>query len=978
MNVAGNAPASVTNTASVSVANDGNATNNTASDVAAVTQLPDLAVSAAHSGTFTEGQTGATYTVLVSNVGSGVSTGQVSVVDRLPAGLTATSLAGSGWSCSIPTVTCARTDALSPGAAYPSIVLTVDVARDAPASVTNIVTVGGGGEINASNDTATDVTTIAIVPDLIVTSIHTGAFAQGQTGAHYALTVSNPGSATSSGDVTISDVLPAGLTATGLSGSGWTCDLPTITCTRADALPSGAAYPQLDLVVNVALDAAATVTNVAGVAGGGEFVTSNDTANDVTAITPPSDLVVSSTHVGSFALGQLGATYSLTVTDSGPGLASGVVTVTDVLPPGLTASALAGSGWTCALNTLSCTRSDGLAAGAAYPPITLTVNVGQDAAATVTNTVTVSGGGETNVANDSASDQTAIIPPPDLTIAKSHAGSFTQGQHGAAYTLTVTNAGGGPTVGLVTVIDTLPSGLSVTGVVGSGWSCVLATVTCTRSDALPAAASYAAITVTVDVSSSALATVTNTATVSGGGDPNSVNNTATDPTAVAPLPDLVTNSTHGGSFTQGQTGAVYALTVTNIGGEPTSGTVTLTDTLPSALTATAVSGTGWACSMTPISCTRTDALGAGVSYPSVTLTVNVAGTAAASVTNVVSVSGGGEGDTSNDTANDVTAIVQLPDLTVAATHNGSFLQGQTGAAYTLLVSNIGPGPTTGPVSVLDTLPPAGLTATAISGTGWSCTLGTLTCTRSDSLGSGAGYPPITLLVTVAADAPASVSNMAVVSGGGESNAANDAATDATTIVAPPDLTIAKALTGSFTQGQTGATYSLTVTNTGGSSTSGLVSVTDVLPAGLTATAMAGAGWTCTLGSLTCTRGDALAVGASYPVLTLTVNVATGAPASLTNTATVSGGGDINTANNTANDPTAILQLPDLAVSLNHAGTMAQGQTGATYTIVVSNVGATATSGNGDGFRRLARRSHRGRIIWQRVELYAGRADLHAI
>jgi hypothetical protein len=40
-------------------------------------------------------------------------------------------------------------------------------------------------------------------------------------------------------------------------------------------------------------------------------------------------------------------------------------------------------------------------------------------------------------------------------------------------------------------------------------------------------------------------------------------------------------------------------------------------------------------------------------------------------------------------------------------------------------------------------------------------------------------------------------------------------------------------------------------------------------------------------------------------LTLTVNVAANAPASVTNTATVSGGGEINTANDTANDPTTI-------------------------------------------------------------------------
>ena len=50
-------------------------------------------------------------------------------------------------------------------------------------------------------------------------------------------------------------------------------------------------------------------------------------------------------------------------------------------------------------------------------------------------------------------------PSPVLSIAKSHTGSFAQGQQGATYTITVTNgAGAGPTSGTVTVIDTLPAG----------------------------------------------------------------------------------------------------------------------------------------------------------------------------------------------------------------------------------------------------------------------------------------------------------------------------------------------------------------------------------------------------------------------------------------------------------------------------------------------------------------------------------------
>jgi uncharacterized repeat protein (TIGR01451 family) len=121
----------------------------------------------------------------------------------------------------------------------------------------------------------------------------------------------------------------------------------------------------------------------------------------------------------------------------------------------------------------------------------------------------------------------------------------------------------------------------------------------------------------------------------------------------------------------------------------------------------------------------------------------------------------------------------------------------------------------------------------------------------------------------------------------------------------PDLTVAKSHAGNFVSGDTGRTYSITASNAGGAPTAGTVSVSDTLPAGLTATAIAGTGWTCTLATLTCTRSDALGTGASHPVITLTVSVASSAPASVTNTATVSGGGETSTGNDTATDPTTI-------------------------------------------------------------------------
>jgi uncharacterized protein (TIGR03437 family) len=109
----------------------------------------------------------------------------------------------------------------------------------------------------------------------------------------------------------------------------------------------------------------------------------------------------------------------------------------------------------------------------------------------------------------------------------------------------------------------------------------------------------------------------------------------------------------------------------------------------------------------------------------------------------------------------------------------------------------------------------------------------------------------------------------------------------------PVLTIQSAHSGTFAQGQNGASYTLTVSDGAGAApASGTVTVTEIPPAGLTLASMAGTGWTCT--ASTCTRSDALNGGSSYPAITVTVNVAATAPAQLTNQASVSGG-DANTA-----------------------------------------------------------------------------------
>jgi len=160
------------------------------------------------------------------------------------------------------------------------------------------------------------------------------------------------------------------------------------------------------------------------------------------------------------------------------------------------------------------------------------------------------------------------------------------------------------------------------------------------------------------------------------------------------------------------------------------------------------------------------------------------------------------------------------------------------------------------------------------------------------------------------------------------------------------LSITKMHTGNLAQGQTGATYTVTVWNwVGAAATSGTVTVTETVPAGLTLVSMAGTGWTCPAGGSSCTRSDGLAAGASYPAITVTVNVAANAQSQVTNQVSVSGGGS---AAASASDPTTIIAnvtapLPTIK-GVTNAASYATGAVspGELVTIFGTNIGpATA-------------------------------------
>jgi LPXTG-site transpeptidase (sortase) family protein len=103
--------------------------------------------------------------------------------------------------------------------------------------------------------------------------------------------------------------------------------------------------------------------------------------------------------------------------------------------------------------------------------------------------------------------------------------------------------------------------------------------------------------------------------------------------------------------------------------------------------------------------------------------------------------------------------------------------------------------------------------------------------------------------------------------------------------------------------------------------------------------------------VTCTRADALAGGSSYPAITITVTVLQTAANSVTNQATVSGGGESNTANDTALDPTNIISLPGLPNTAGElVGPDANSNTWLALVGLMAGVGALAVAIGGRAIR----------------------------
>lgn len=841
------------------------------------------------------------YAITVRNDGPSDLTG-VRVTDAIPS-----SVKVGNWSCS--GTGGAMCDGLNANASGSSNNISLGNVS-LPANQSISITISGVVELAATGDIVNHVTaapplgtTCAAAPctrSASVTSTNAGvpklaidktatptAFAVGHSG-FYSLQVSNTGTSSTAGTYTVTDALPAGITATSTpTGADWNCGDSTgtaISCTSTAVLTPGALAAVIRVPVAIAAGAASPAVNTARVSGGGDS-TCPDTGTSEphcqvtlqTPVTAPSFTVSKSLQNPKLVAGQANA-YVITVVNNG--LSDTLAgQIDDTFPATIEIGTLPDGCSRGAGQAVSCLIPAGIPHGGqisyVLPVTPLASAVGQVAH----NTATVSGGGDPGcptAANCSASDNSTITAP-QLHLAKNIEPTTLVVGQAASYTLTVSNNGTAATAGAVTVTDTFPAGLAL-GALPDGCSASELTVTCTASSlAVDASASFV-IPVTPQFSLNGLS-IANTARVAGGGDPGCVAGTAQEnlparcqASVLAPVnaPQLTLSKTASGDFAVGVP-VTYRLHVQNTGSADTRGTIRVVDVVPAGLSIGSMSD---ACSRVDqqVSCAVADPLapGAGVSFA---ITVTPTASAFPTVSNTATALGGGDlvCPNADNCKSTLVSSVSAPQLQVTQSANGPWTIGQGGAGLTLQVSNVGQAATVGEVTVLLTLPAGlepGWTGTQVFD-GWTCTAAgqSVSCHATPDLAAGAGAAMV-LPVNPVAPLPDGSASLASVAGGSDpfnagqppSPGAACATLDAAvpghcsrldiTVPASAHVSVSKTLAPGIrlpaVPGQV-LSYLLTATNSGDTAVNGYT-VNEIVPAGTRFTSVADGTSSCEVGA----------------------------------------------------------------------------------------------------------------------------------
>jgi uncharacterized repeat protein (TIGR01451 family) len=899
----------------------------------------------------------ATYTLTLTNNGTAATTAVTTITDTIPGGLTIGTLPG-GCSAAGQTVTCTVAAPLATNAPVSFAIPVTPTNALNGLSVTNTAGATGGGDPGCPTGTPVgslparcvgSVTTSVNAPQLTMTKTASAASFLVGVPASYTLEVTNTGNAPTSASATVTDVIPNSLTIGTLPG-GCSATGQQVTCTIASGLATGSS---VSFVIPVTPTAAASpsVSNMATVQGGGDPtcpVTPNCTSTVSTPVDAPQLTILKTASGSNFVVG-VPASYTLEVTNTGDAATTAMATITDNIPGTLTIGTLP-AGCSAAGQTVTCTVPSGLATNA---PVSFVIPVTPTAAAsgtTLSNTATVSGGGDPacpGAANCSSTVDTPVDTPQLQIVKTADSATFTVGVAGS-YTLTVTNIGSVATTAPVSVSDNIPGTLTL-GTLPAGCSAAGQVVTCTIAAGLATDTPVSFVIPVTPTAAASGTTLTNTATVSGGGDPTCPGAGTCSSTVATPVdsPQLqIVKTASSANFVVGAA-ASYTLQVTNVGSAATTAVTTVTDNIPGTLTiGTPPAG----CSAAGQVVTCTIAAGLATNAP-VSFVIPVTPTAAASgttVTNAATVSGGGDpgcpaGANCTSTVN---TPVDTPQLQIVKTADSATFTVGVAGSYTLTVTNIGSAATTTPVSVSDSLPGTLTIGTLPAGCGAAGQV--VTCTIPAGLATST---PVSFVIPVTPTAAASgttLTNSATVSGGGDPTCpgASNCTSTVTTPVDQPALQVQKtASAASFVVG-TPASYTLTVTNIGSIATTAIATVTDNIP-GTLAIGTLPAGCTQAGQTVTCTIATGLATGTPVSFVIPVTPTAAASGTTLTNTAGVSGGGDpscpgATNPNCSSTVTTAVgapaLQIVKTASSPNFAVGVA-----ASYTLTVTNIGAAATT-----------------------------------
>ena len=445
-------------------------------------------------------------------------------------------------------------------------------------------------------------------------------------------------------------------------------------------------------------------------------------------------------------------------------------------------------------------------------------------------------------------------------------------------------------------------------------------------------------TVSITVTPASGTSITNQATVSAAtADPVLVNNSASATTTVDPVADLtLTNSDSPDPILSGQQ-LTYTLGVHNNGPATATG-ISLSDSLPGGVSFVSATTTQGSCVHPGNSVVCS--IGNMASGADVTVTIKIDTGAPGTIVNDATVlSTATDPNNANNSASASTTVRPVADLGLTKSDSPDpVLAGQL-LTYTLGVSNAGPHAATG-VTVTDTLP-SGTTFDSATPSQGTCSQasGTVTC----NLGTVANSGTASIDIKIRPQSEGSVTNQAsITSDAGDLNTANNSASASTTVDPAADLELTK--TDSPDPIHTGQqlTYTLGVHNAGPSATSG-VAVSDTLPANVTFVSVSttlgscfrsGVSVLCSLGTMT-----------NNTNATITIQVTTQTPGTLTNSANVIGmTTDPDTADNGASADTEVRPSANLALTKSDSPDPILAGELLTYTLGVQNSGPESATG----------------------------------